>query len=340
MPHVSGNLAHHRRCRADRFLERLEGAVWRHMFADTMRFSLLEIDQERSGMNAIGNGLSSFRSAGNTDHAPNQCQNRGRMRRTGGSTVRCSQDIPGSFLLWVHDLDSSPLARTPQMNPLRLPKIAKMPADARAFAELRNQIIAGTISPGTRLTEIHISEKMGLSRATIRTALHKLEKEGLVELVPYTGWTVVRLTKQDIWELYTLRAAIERLAAQLAASNPDRSVIRGVQRTFVALQSKCQLGISNAIAEADFSFHQSIVDAAGHSRLKQQYALIEQQIRVFIRSSDALIADPDEIVDQHKPIFDAIIDRNARLAGDLSEKHNVEEGEKLSRAVQLVDTLS
>ncbi|TPK85461.1 GntR family transcriptional regulator [Mesorhizobium sp. B2-4-17] len=215
------------------------------------------------------------------------------------------------------------------MTQMKLPKIEKMPADVRALGALRSQIVDGSIPPGSRLTEVQLSEGMGLSRATVRTALHQLGKEGLVSLVPYTGWTVVELTHQDVWELYTLRGAIERLAAQFAATSADMESMLRIEGAFERLKDTVGED-SEKIAEADFGFHKSIVDASSHSRLKQQYKLIEQQIRVFIRSSNLLIEDPAEIIAQHEPIWNAIRQRNADFAGTLAEQHNITEGQKLT----------
>ncbi|WFU11780.1 GntR family transcriptional regulator (plasmid) [Rhizobium sp. CB3090] len=219
------------------------------------------------------------------------------------------------------------------MDRTKLPKIEKMPADVRALNVLRSKIIDGSIPAGARLTEVQISDEMGLSRATVRTALHQLAQEGLVSLVPYTGWTVVKLSRQDIWELYTLRGAVERLAAALAAKSADNALIDGVREAFSVLESACGDNDPDAIAEADFGFHKAIVDASGHSRLRSQYSLIEQQIRVYIRSSDALISDPKEILGQHRPILDAVMAGDSSLAGDLSEGHNLHEGEKLTASM-------
>ncbi|MQW89603.1 GntR family transcriptional regulator [Sinorhizobium saheli] len=219
------------------------------------------------------------------------------------------------------------------MDRTKLPKIEKMPADVRALGVLRARIIEGAIPAGARLTEVQISDEMGLSRATVRTALHQLAQEGLVSLVPYTGWTVVKLSQQDIWELYTLRAAVERLAAGLAATNGAADRIADIRKAFHALEVACERKGANEIAEADFGFHKSIVDASGHSRLCAQYGLIEHQIRVYIRSSDALIADPSEILDQHRPILDAILAKDSALAAELSEEHNLREGQKLTASV-------
>jgi len=73
------------------------------------------------------------------------------------------------------------------MGRLRIPPVVKMPAEAQATDTLRDSIVNGTIPAGARVTEIQIAQQLNLSRATIRTALHQLAKEGLLNLVPYTG---------------------------------------------------------------------------------------------------------------------------------------------------------
>ncbi|NTA40694.1 GntR family transcriptional regulator, partial [Agrobacterium salinitolerans] len=67
------------------------------------------------------------------------------------------------------------------------------------------------------------------------------------------------------------------------------------------------------------------------------YKLIEQQIRVFIRSSNLLIEDPLEIIVQHEPIWDAIRERDSVLAGTLAEQHNITEGQKLTGSLSRPD---
>ncbi len=214
-----------------------------------------------------------------------------------------------------------------------LPKIVKVSAEVRATEALRTQIIEGLLPPGSRVTEVQLSEEMGLSRATIRAALHELANERLLTLIPYTGWTVIELGVEDVWELYTLRAAVERLAAQLAAKPQKEERHAQIKAALEKLARECALGNPSQIAEADFGFHKAIVDAAGHRRLSAQYGLIEQQIRVYIRSSDALIANPSEIIAQHRPMCEAILAGNVEEAGRLAEEHNLIEGEKLGKSI-------
>lgn len=216
------------------------------------------------------------------------------------------------------------------MSRLDIPRVTRMPLEVQATDALRESIIGGAIPAGTRITEVKISEQMNLSRATVRTALHQLEKEGLLTLVPYTGWAVVSLSSEDVWELYTLRSAVERLAAQLVAKKLDSAMAETLKAACDRLVKECRKGVSNRIAEADFALHQTIVKLAGHKRLLIQYSLLEQQIRVCIRSSDALIPDPNVIIRQHQPIVDAILAKNVATSGKLAEEHNLIEGDKLA----------
>lgn len=216
------------------------------------------------------------------------------------------------------------------MGRLKIPRVVKMPIEVQATDALRNSIVSGAIPAGERITEIQISQQMDLSRATVRTALHQLAKEGLLTLVPYTGWTVVSLSAQDVWELYTLRSAVERLAAQLVASSIAPAKITRLDEAFDVLVQECKRGSAGRIAEADFGLHKAIILLADHGRLASQYGLIEQQTRMYIRSSDALVTAPRKIIDQHRPIVDAIRAGDVQTAGQLSEQHNLTEGAKLS----------
>ncbi|WP_019173748.1 GntR family transcriptional regulator [Pseudaminobacter salicylatoxidans] len=84
---------------------------------------------------------------------------------------------------------------------------------------LRQGILEGRFHPGERLVETWLAEHMQLSRGTIRAALRELTHEGLVRVIPYTGWEVEELSVKDAEELCVVRGALEALAARLAAEN-------------------------------------------------------------------------------------------------------------------------
>src|SRR5258706_2860212 len=98
-------------------------------------------------------------------------------------------------------------------------QIKKSPLEKQAASVLRERILSGEFLPGHRLVESWLAEQLGLSRGTVRAALSDLVHEGLVEQIAYTRWAVPALSAQDAWDVYTLRSALEGLAARLVAEH-------------------------------------------------------------------------------------------------------------------------
>jgi DNA-binding GntR family transcriptional regulator len=212
---------------------------------------------------------------------------------------------------------------------MNMQTVVKESAEVQAARILRQQIVRGHIAAGSRVTEQQLAADLEISRATVRAALHQLSQEGLIIQIPYTGWTVVNLTSRDAWELFTLRASLESLAASLAAVSTD-----AVKRDLVGvamwnLAKACRGKDLSEAAEADFALHEAIVELSGHRRLTEQYRLVGQQVRMYIVSSDALIPDLQRLVVQHQPIVDAVLNQKPDDAARLAEAHNTSEGEIL-----------
>lgn len=207
--------------------------------------------------------------------------------------------------------------------------IVKRSAEHLATDAVRAEIVSGRIPLSARLTEMQLSEKLSVSRATVRTALHHLTNEGIVVQTPYSGWAVTSLTSRDAWELYTLRASLEGLAARLASINLKKQGRSDLEAIFKTLRVAVRRRSAAEVAKADFSFHQQIVLLADHHRLAQQYRLVEQQVRMSIASTNALLPDLSSVIEQHRPIMEALLERRPEEAARLSQLHNQSEGEKL-----------
>jgi DNA-binding GntR family transcriptional regulator len=210
-----------------------------------------------------------------------------------------------------------------------LAPIVKRSAEDLALDSLRSHILSGGLPGGARVTEHGLADSLAISRATLRTALHRLAAEGLVVQTPYIGWQVLEFTPDDIWELYTLRASLDALAARLLAERMDMVRQARLRRAFDALALHCRNAELHGMAESDFALHKLIVDLAGHGRLASQYRLVEQQIRFFVTSSDALVTDPVEVLRQHEALVRALLAGEAGAAGLAAEQHCMVEGRKL-----------
>jgi DNA-binding GntR family transcriptional regulator len=216
----------------------------------------------------------------------------------------------------------------PALKALSTP-IEKRSLNGAAADKIRQAIVTGAVAPGARLTEVALASRMNLSRGTIRAALHRLVTEGLVVQRPYAGWDVASLTSRDAWELYTLRGALEALAARLAAQNIDVTKRRTLMDAFERLTVAASSNNPKAITDADLALHKTIVSLSGHRRLADQYALVEHQVRMYIASTNARLPKRQLVVQQHEPFVQAVANGDSNEAERLAREHSVYAGNDL-----------
>ena len=84
------------------------------------------------------------------------------------------------------------------------------------FNTLRRAILTGELKPGERLMEIHLANRLGVSRTPIREAIRKLELEGLVTMIPRRGAEVAQITEKSLQDVLEVRRALDALCAELA----------------------------------------------------------------------------------------------------------------------------
>lgn len=214
--------------------------------------------------------------------------------------------------------------------------IARLSTEAQATLSLREHILSGALKPGARLTETPLAEQLGIARATLRMSLHRLASEGIVVQIPYTGWQVVELSARDVWELWTLRGSLESLAARLAAERMTDSARERVQAVMEGLVAACRRGRVHDINKADFAFHRTMIDLAGHTRLSEQYRQVEQQVRLYIASTN-IYNEPDDwsvVIEHHRPLAAALLEGDPERAAEEARRHNEVFGKKLAAAMQ------
>jgi len=209
-------------------------------------------------------------------------------------------------------------------------RVEKKSAEHQAVDNLRRFILSGGVEPGARLTEAGLAERLGVSRATTRTGMHRLAAEGILIQVPYTGWQVAGITAEDAWELWTLRGSLEGLAVRLVAQNLDAEGRQAITAAMEGLRAAAEARQVEAINDRDFGFHRTLVERAGHRRLLGQYIQVENQIRLYIAISNQLLGDDlRAIVEQHRPMAEALLAGDAERARKEAWAHNESEGRKL-----------
>jgi DNA-binding GntR family transcriptional regulator len=207
--------------------------------------------------------------------------------------------------------------------------INKQSLEAQAADLLRRQILRGELRAGERLLETPIAERYGLSRGTIRAALRRLIEEGLVCHVPYTGYQVIDFSDHDLWELYTLRGALESLGTRLAALRIDGPGIKRLRAAFAQLMAAAESEDHERADRLDRELHKLIIELSGHERLLQHYVRVENQFRVYIALSNREL-DAREICESHRELVESICAGDAERA-EMLARANIVPPEQIPR---------
>ena len=201
--------------------------------------------------------------------------------------------------------------------------------DADAAERIRQLLISGKLSPGTHLRETELARHLGVSGGTVRAALLALRHDGLVEYRPNRGSYVASLNSADAWELYTLRNALEAMAARLAAERASEEDCEALTRTLEAMSAAAAMGDTYSALQADEQLHRLIIEAANHGRLSQMYTIIQAQTSLFMALTEPFHSRATGIVELHEPLVSAILAGNGRRAESLARDHNTVDGERL-----------
>jgi DNA-binding GntR family transcriptional regulator len=145
-------------------------------------------------------------------------------------------------------------------------------------SQLRQEIAAGTIALGEKLSEARLAQRFGVSRMPVREALKELEAAGFVTIEHRRGTFVRRLSRREILDLYEVREAVECMAARLCASRASNETVARLDEAMLALADAVQGGDTEGYSAADERLHELIMQGAGNDPLADYYRLLVQQL--------------------------------------------------------------
>jgi DNA-binding GntR family transcriptional regulator len=201
--------------------------------------------------------------------------------------------------------------------------------DAQVADIVRDRILTGTLIAGQHLVESALAAELNVSQGTIRAGLRLLHPEGLVETRPNRGVFVATLSPEDVVEVYSLRNALEGLAARLAAERMTETGRAKLTDALARLRAAVDGGDASAAIQCDWDIHELIVALSGHRRLSALHASFLGQTALFMNLAKPLHEDLEEIYTLHAPLIDAILAGDAVKAEDIARNHNTEDGERL-----------
>ena len=192
----------------------------------------------------------------------------------------------------------------------------------RVFKQLQDDILNCKYEPGEILTEMRLSEELGVSRTPIREALKQLELEGLVESIPGKGIVVQGITDKDIEDIYTIRMMIEGLAARWAAEKITPKEIENLKEVlefeeFYTLKG----GATGNLLRIDSRFHDLVFKASKSRPLMHILSTFHHYVQSARSASFATPGRAQKAFEEHKAIMQAIINGEPELAEKLTTSH-------------------
>jgi DNA-binding GntR family transcriptional regulator len=138
----------------------------------------------------------------------------------------------------------------------------------RVYNEMQNRILYKTWDTGYQAMEQELADELGVSRTPVREALIRLQRDGLVKVVPRHGMRVLPISFSDIQEIYQILTSLEALAVELAAarqlSPKELDILERSTRKMNEAHEKSDI---RAWAQADEDFHCNLVDLSGNRNL-------------------------------------------------------------------------
>ncbi|APD08311.1 MULTISPECIES: GntR family transcriptional regulator [Thermus] len=202
-----------------------------------------------------------------------------------------------------------------------MPAADKTTEVQQAYHLLREAILTGELLPGQRLVEKDLSERFGLGRAAIRTALAKLEQDGLVESAPYRGAWVRAISEEEAVEVLEARMALECLAARYAARRATPEEVARLREILAEMRERFAQGDLLGMSELNAAFHRTLVEASRHQTAKR---LIEALRAQGVRHQYRTVLVPgrsQRSLEEHARILEAVAARNEEGAERAMREH-------------------
>jgi len=181
------------------------------------------------------------------------------------------------------------------------------------------------LKPGTRIKEEWLAEELGVSRTPVREAINKLEREGLVEIIPRYGTFVTNLSPKDVEEIYDLRGTLEGLAIRSIFLKLDKEKFNEKLLEIDEFHRKCESYLEEGNLEpfikADIAFHNFLVRSSQNSRLIQIMNNLNAQIQLGRMESFSVPGRAEKSLKEHEEIINAMLQGDVDKAEKLIRNH-------------------
>jgi DNA-binding GntR family transcriptional regulator len=195
----------------------------------------------------------------------------------------------------------------------------RISAKNRAFAQIQEWIIDGTLQPKEKLNDADLAQALGVSRTPIREALQLLNVQGFVEMFPGVGTQVTSVNNEDINKILPPLGVLQALAAELATPVISQETIDSLREMNTKFAEAIKKGDFYSALKQDEQFHNIIVENAQNKYITNSVSNLQAHVlRLYFHQSIILTNDS---IQEHEGILQAFENKNKEKAASLARKN-------------------
>jgi DNA-binding GntR family transcriptional regulator len=192
----------------------------------------------------------------------------------------------------------------------------------RVYDYLKTSILSGRFNPGKRLTEEHLADEIGVSRTPVREALHKLESEGLIKPRKKRGFVASMDSKDEIEELFDIRASLEGYALRLISGIISEDTLKRLDGFIENAEDALKRKKIDEIFKWNTRFHDMLHDLVAHKpRFHRLIANIRKYVLRYRKGTLHYLDGARRTIDGHRKIMMALRLKDPDLCERIMRDH-------------------
>ena len=181
-------------------------------------------------------------------------------------------------------------------------------------------ILNGEFKAGDRIVASTLARRLGVSQAPVREAIRDLVLLGFLETQPFKGTSVRSFSPKELYEVYTVRAALESLAARLAATNLTDDDVQALRQKLDEMIQAAQAQDGQRMARLDNEFHATIMKISDNKLLCQLWQNLQFGYWTIVTTRMSSY-DLEELARRHETLLEALSSHDPQLAADAMQHH-------------------
>jgi DNA-binding GntR family transcriptional regulator len=189
------------------------------------------------------------------------------------------------------------------------------------YQALREAIVLGTLQPNERLVEANLARDFGLGRSAVRTALARLEQDGLVEREPHRGARVRLIDEREAVEILEARSVLEGVAARHAATNATAADVKRLRQILKEMRRLLDKDDLLRASDENAVLHRTLLEIADHPTVTRLISMLKSQLVRFQYRTIMLPGRTERSFEEHSAIVDAVAAGDADAAEAAMRRH-------------------